>query len=201
MLTDDRHNPHPHTRLHCHNLNLPLRSRTSHLPPDTRPARPRSTAGSRLKIREKVPGGYILAPQCGRGRDRIVSGEFGLGLDWAFLYIYIWKQLGEILIWRGHSRFKSLGKGANDYTTSRGGPGQQQQGGQSDILKHAKIGKFGEMVLGKSNVSFRCRTAPIIEIRAPLPPQKRFTPFHSFISHRIYIHTYIYFLSPSSSFL
>lgn len=117
----------------------------------------------------------------------------GLG----FFYIYMKKPLGEILIWwRGNSRFKSLGKGANDYTTPGGGPGQQQQGGQSDILKHAKIGKFGEMVLGKSNVSFRCRTAPIIEIRAPLPPQKRFTPFHSFISHRIYIHTYIYFSLP-----
>lgn len=107
-----------------------------------------------------------------------------------------------LMWWGGHSRFKSLGKGTDDYSASRGGSGllllqQQHGGGQSDILKHAKIGKFGEMVLGKSNVSFRCRAAPIIEIRAPPPPpQKRFTPFHSihsFLMQIYYIHTYIYF--------
>lgn len=100
-----------------------------------------------------------------------------------------------LIWWDGSSRFKSLGKGAGEYTTLRGGAGLQQQqqqgGGQSDILKHAKIGKFGEMVLGKSNVSFRCRAAPIIEIRAP-PPQKRFTPFLSFLIIYIYKHIFIF---------
>jgi hypothetical protein len=71
-----------------------------------------------------------------------------------------------------YSRFKSLGKGADDYISSRDGSGQGQSG-QSDILKHAKIGKFGEMVLNKSSVSFRCRATPIVEIRT----QKRSTPF------------------------
>lgn len=100
-----------------------------------------------------------------------------------------------LIWWDGSSRFKSLGKGAGEYTTLRGGAGLQQQqgGGQSDILKHAKIGKFGEMVLGKSNVSFRCRAAPIIEIRAPPPPpQKRFTPFLSFLIIYIYKHIFIF---------
>lgn len=86
----------------------------------------------------------------------------------------------------------------DERTVSRVGSGlqqHQQQGGQSDILKHAKIGKFGEMVLGKSNVSFRCRAAPIIEIRAP-PPQKRFTPLLSFIFSCEYIQTiYLFFFS------
>lgn len=102
-----------------------------------------------------------------------------------------------LILWDGPSRFKSLGKGADEHTVPRGGPGlqqHQQQGGQSDILKHAKIGKFGEMVLGKSNVSFRCRAAPIIEIRAP-PPQKRFTPFLSFIFSCEYIQTIYLFFS------
>lgn len=49
------------------------------------------------------------------------------------------------------SRFKSLGKRADEWSRGVGGSGH------SDILKHAKIGKFGEMVMNKSNVSFRCR--------------------------------------------
>lgn len=104
-----------------------------------------------------------------------------------------------LIWWDEPSRFKSLGKGADEHTAPRVGSGpqqHQQQGGQSDILKHAKIGKFGEMVLGKSNVSFRCRAAPIIEIRAPPPPpQKRFSPFLSFIFSCEYIQTIYLFFS------